>query len=274
MWTPATVKDISGILRAPIELTVPALHPWDSSHTAHGLGHHFTPWDCQPPPQWCHSWAGLQVPIALAIGRTEPVVPMGPRPSPVSAHPQGGSQCPGLRLPLALPCSRLGQWDWPWLPGPDLLQWGKVPWLLVPWQGLLPRRAGFDKLPTVTACPRLVEQRHEEDDTEGSKSYRTTRVQWPGTDQPADHQILVDTRAQGTLLPPTLHEKVKVSVRGLTGGQQKMCTGEAKLGCIKGTWKLHEVVMGNALASWAPAFWRVGILSTHKAINEIMPLLQ
>lgn len=81
---------------------------------------------------------------ALALSAPAPAMPPCPgppaEPGPVAGPqpqqqacsptgPPGGSQCPGWRLPLGLPCSQLGQWERPWLPGHDLPLQGDPQWL-------------------------------------------------------------------------------------------------------------------------------------------------
>jgi len=78
----------------------------------------------QPLPQRRRSRAALRLPTALpcpAMGPMEPDLPRGPCPG-LSLSP-GRCPMPGAGAALVppwLPCSWLGRWDGPWLPGPAL----------------------------------------------------------------------------------------------------------------------------------------------------------
>ena len=69
-------------------------------------------------------------------------------------------------------------------------------------------------------------------------------IRWPGTSEPREYRVLVDTGSQLTLIPSEHVGEERVSIVGVTGGSQELSLLEAEVSLTGEGWQKHPIVTG------------------------------
>ena len=69
-------------------------------------------------------------------------------------------------------------------------------------------------------------------------------IRWPGTSEPQEYRVLVDTGSQCTLIPSEHVGEERVSIVGVTGGSQELSLLEAEVSLTGEGWQKHPIVTG------------------------------
>ncbi|GAB0207896.1 hypothetical protein GRJ2_003255300 [Grus japonensis] len=89
-------------------------------------------------------------------------------------------------------------------------------------------------------CTSLWDNRKEEE--RDDRVYWTVWIRWPGTSDPQKYKALVDTGAQGTLVPSGYRGTEPIWISGVTGGCQELSVLEAEVSLTGDKWEKHPIV--------------------------------